>query len=191
MRPCDLRRSAIKLLSQRIFSASRRIFDLKNAANGSGKDDKRDRCRQRRAILAHQFTRIRFSVHMAMESGRRRRCEQDACTFELCAALSLAKLYQSNNRGATPPRWRLALSIIKTSCSSLDEAMLVASKFQCPSCKDPFEARMRISSQHTASAAAGVITRCYSVNRATSNSARRVDLRANSAPRRTSFIGRD
>jgi hypothetical protein len=129
MRPCDLRRSAIKLLSQRIFSASRRILDLKNAANGSGKDDKRDRCRQRRAILAHQFTRIRFSVHMAMESGRRRRCEQDARTFELCAALSLAKLYQSNNRGATPPRWRLALSIIKTSCSSLDEAMLVASNF--------------------------------------------------------------
>jgi hypothetical protein len=58
--------------------------------------------------FAHQFTRIRFSVHMAMESGCRRRDEQDACTFELWAALSLAKLYQSNNRGATPSRWRLA-----------------------------------------------------------------------------------
>ena len=45
----------------------------------------------------HQFTRIRSSVHIAMESGCRRRCEQDACAFELSAALSLAKLYQSNN----------------------------------------------------------------------------------------------
>jgi hypothetical protein len=35
--------------------------------------------------------------HIAMESGCRRRCEQDACAFELSAALSLAKLYQSNN----------------------------------------------------------------------------------------------
>jgi hypothetical protein len=97
MRRCDLRRSTIKLLSQRSFSASRPILDLKNAANSSGKDDKRDRCRQRGAILSHQFTRIRFSVHMAMKSGCRRRCEQDACAFELSAALSLAKLYQSNN----------------------------------------------------------------------------------------------
>jgi hypothetical protein len=45
----------------------------------------------------HQFTRIRSSVHIAMESGCCRRCEQDACAFELSAALSLAKLYQSNN----------------------------------------------------------------------------------------------
>jgi len=96
MRRCDFRRSTIKLLSQRSFSASRPILDLKNAANSSGKDDKRDRCRQRGAILSHQFPRIRFSVHMAMESGCRRR-EQDACTVELCAALLLAKLYQSNN----------------------------------------------------------------------------------------------
>jgi hypothetical protein len=41
-------------------AALKRILDLKNAANSSGKDDKRDRCRQRGAILAHQFTRIRF-----------------------------------------------------------------------------------------------------------------------------------
>jgi hypothetical protein len=89
MRPCNLRRSTIKLLSQRSFSVSRPILDLKNAANSSGKDDKRGRCRQRGAILCHQFTGIRFSVHMAMESGCRR-CEQDACAFELCAALSRA-----------------------------------------------------------------------------------------------------
>jgi hypothetical protein len=103
MRPCNLRRRTMKLLSQRSYSASRPILDLKNAANSSGKDDKRDRCRQRGAILSPQFTRIRFSVHMAMESGCRR-CEQDACTFELCAA-PLA------------------------SGSSRDEARLVASNF--------------------------------------------------------------
>ena len=129
MRPCDLRRSTIKLLSQHSFSASRRHLGLEERGQqfhgrkiGAIVAASPDR-------FAHQFTRIRFSVHMAMESGCRRRDEQDACTFELWAALSLAKLYQSNNRGATPSRWRLAPSIIKTSCSSRDEARLVASNF--------------------------------------------------------------
>ena len=74
----------------------KRIVDLKNAADSSGKDDKRDRCRQRERFSLTS-SREYFSVHMAMESGFRRRCEEDACTFELCAALSLAKPYQSNN----------------------------------------------------------------------------------------------
>jgi hypothetical protein len=135
---------------------------LKNAANSSGKDDKRDRCRQRGAILSPQFTRIRFSVHMAMESGCHR-CEQDACTFELRAALP-----------------RAAHRATRPGCGV---------KFQCPSRKDPFEARMRISSQHSASAATALSLEVIRSTAQHPDRAGRVDLRANSAPR-ASFLYR-
>ena len=62
-------------------------------------------------------------------------------------------------------------------------------QFQCPSRKDPFEARMRISSQHTASAATALSLDVIRSVAQLPDRARRVDLRANSAPRRPSCIG--
>ena len=62
-------------------------------------------------------------------------------------------------------------------------------KFQCPSRKDPFEARMRISSQHTASAATALSLDVIRFNRATSRPCAACRLASKFSPRRPSFIG--
>jgi hypothetical protein len=62
-------------------------------------------------------------------------------------------------------------------------------KLRCPIRKDPFEARMSISSQHTASAATALSLDVIQSIAQLPDRARRVDLRANSAPR-ASFLYR-
>jgi hypothetical protein len=84
---------------------------------------------------------------MAMESGCRRRCEQDAVPSELCAALSLQSLSTEQLRSDT-------VALAPGALNHQGELLVarrgrLGVKFQCPSRKDPFEARMRISSQHT------------------------------------------
>jgi hypothetical protein len=138
---------------------------LKNAANSSRQEDQGDRCRQRGPI--------RSPVHADKVLGTYSNGERlssslrtGRVSLRVVRGALAGEALSTNNRGATPSRWRLAPSIIKTSCPSRDEARLVASNFNVLAA-NPFEARMRISSQHTASTATS-FTRCYWVSRATS-----------------------
>ena len=169
-------------------SASRRPLDLKNAANSSRQEDQRDRCRQRGPI--------RSPVHADKVLGTHSNGER------LSSSLRTGRVYLRVVRGALAGE---ALSIEQLRSNSValapgalnhQDELLIARrgpacglKFQCPSRKDPFEARMRISSQHTASAATALSLDVIRSIARLPDRARRVDLRANSAARRPSFIG--
>ena len=163
---------------------------MKNAANSSRQEDQRDRCCQRGAIPS--------PVHADKVLGTHSNGER------LSSSLRTGRVYLRVVRGALVGE---ALSIEQLRNNSValapgalnhkDELLIprrgpaCGVKFQCPSCQDPFEARMCISSQHTAIAVTALSLDVIRSIAQLPDRARRVDLRANSAPRASSFIGRD
>jgi hypothetical protein len=186
MRPCDLRRST--LLSQHS------ILGFK-AALGLEERGQQFHGRKVSAIVAASESDSLSPVHANMVLGTHGNGER-------LSSLRTGRVYLRVVRGALAGK---ALSIEQLRSNSValapgalnhqDERLIArrgpacGGKFQCPSRKDLFEARMCISSQHTAIAVTALSLDVIRSIAQLPDRARRVDLRPNSAPR-ASFLYR-
>jgi hypothetical protein len=153
MRPCDLLRSTIKLLSQRSILGFKTDLGL-------------EECGQqfREGRLARSLPPARTDSLSPVHADKV--LDTHGNGERLSSSLRRGRVYLRVVRGALAG---IALSIEQLRSDSValapgalnhQDELLFARRgpacrveFQCPSRKDPFEARMRISSQHTASAA--------------------------------------
>jgi hypothetical protein len=177
----------MKLLSQHSILGFKAALDLKNVANSSWQEDQGNRCRQRGPI--------RSPVHADKVLGTHGNGERLSSSLRT-GRVSLRVRGAPAGEALLIEQSRSDFVALAPGALNHQDELLIARrgaacrvKFQCPSRKDPFEARMCISSQHTASAATALSLDVIRSIAQLLDRARRVDLRANSAPR-ASFLHR-